>query len=506
MALDSTPPSERRGDPCAFVIFGASGDLTKRKLLPALLNLRLHGLLSPEFCIIGVARRELDDEAFRRQMTEEIRQFATQAIPDPVWAEMRERIYYCRGDFDAPGTYRQLAARLAELAPKHHTRGNALFYLATPPDYFVEIVRHGAGAGLFDEADGAWRRVIVEKPFGRDLESARALNKQIRDVLHEHQVYRIDHYLGKETVQNILVFRFGNGIFEPVWDRRYIDHVQITVAETVGVEGRGGYYDEAGAMRDIIQNHMFMLLALVAMECPSSFRGDAVRNEKLKVLEAVTPLSPEDVIQRTVRGQYGPGIVDGAAVPGYRQEPRVSPASTTETYGALKLSVENWRWADVPFYLRSGKRLAKRATEVLIQFRRPPLTLFGKATPDAIGPNRLLLHIQPREGITMEILAKTPGPTIRTQTVKLQFDYSDFGPQNAATGYERLLYDCMIGDSTLFHRTDMVEAAWKIATPILDVWKSLPPRDFPNYAAGSWGPAAADLLLERDGRRWWNPS
>jgi glucose-6-phosphate 1-dehydrogenase len=506
----STGPSstteERRSDPCAFVIFGASGDLTKRKLLPALLNLRLHGLLSPDFCVVGVARRELSDEQFREQMSADIRQFATQAIPDAVWAEMRERIYYVRGEFHTPETYARVQARLAELAPKHRTQNNCLFYLATPPDYFVEIVQNLGASALAEETGGCWRRVIVEKPFGRDLDSARVMNKQIRDVLHERQVYRIDHYLGKETVQNILVFRFGNGIFEPVWDRRYIDHVQITVAETVGVEGRGGYYEEAGALRDIIQNHMFMLLALVAMESPSSFRGDAVRNEKVKVLEAIRPMQPEEVIQQTVRGQYGAGSLDGRQLIGYRQEPKVSSRSATETYGALKLSIDNWRWADVPFYLRSGKRLARRATEVMIQFRRPPLMLFGKAAPDRIGPNRLLLHIQPNEGITLEIMAKTPGPTIRTQTVTLDFSYQDFGAQSAATGYERLLYDCAIGDSTLFHRTDMVEAAWKIATPILDVWKTLPPRDFPNYAAGSWGPVAADQLIERDGRKWWNPA
>ncbi len=505
-AEQTSPGQERRGDPCAVAIFGASGDLTKRKLLPALLNLRIHGLLPPDFCVVGVARRELSDEQFRAQMSADIRQFATQAIPDDVWAEMRERIYFCQGDLDQQQTYERLKARLAELAPKHRTQNNCLFYLATPPDYFVQVVQNLGASGLADEAGGGWRRVIVEKPFGRDLDSARVMNKQIRDVLHERQVYRIDHYLGKETVQNILVFRFGNGIFEPVGDRRYIDHVQITVAETVGVEGRGGYYEQAGALRDIMQNHMFMLLALVAMESPSSFKGDSVRNEKVKVLESIRPMQPEEVIQQTVRGQYGAGFLEGKPVPGYRTEPKVSPLSSTETFGAMKLSVENWRWADVPFYLRSGKRLAQRSTEVVIQFRRPPLMLFGKAAPNQIGPNRLVLHIQPHEGITLEIMAKTPGPTIRTQTVQLDFGYEDFGPQSAATGYERLLYDCMIGDSTLFHRTDMVEAAWKIATPILDVWQTLPARDFPNYAAGSWGPPAADQLLERDGRRWWNPA
>jgi glucose-6-phosphate 1-dehydrogenase len=507
MTTDPTPlAQERRGDPCAFVIFGASGDLAKRKLLPALLNLRLHGLLPTDFAVVGVARRDTDQEKFRAQMTEDIRRFATQRIEDAIWSEIRERIYFCRGDFDVPETYERLRETLGSLGQAHRTGGNCLFYLATPPEYFVPIIRNLGATGLATEDGVSWRRVVVEKPFGHDLDSARRMNQEIREVLHERQVYRIDHYLGKETVQNLMVFRFGNGIFEPVWNRRYIDHVQITVAETVGVEGRGGYYEQAGALRDVMQNHMFLLLALMAMESPSSFKGDAVRNEKVKVLEAIRPMQPEEVLQHTVRGQYGPGSVAGQAVPAYRSEPRVAPASTTETYAALRLCIENWRWADVPFYLRSGKRLPLRSTEIVVQFRRPPLLLFGKMPSDQIGPNRIILHLQPNEGITLEIMAKTPGPTIRTQTVKLDFNYRDFGSQNAATGYERLLYDCMVGDSTLFHRTDLVETAWKVATPILDVWRSLPPRDFPNYTSGTWGPAAADALLQRDGRHWWNPA
>jgi glucose-6-phosphate 1-dehydrogenase len=344
--------------------------------------------------------------------------------------------------------------------------------------------------------------VVVEKPFGRDLDSALALNQDLRSVLKENQIYRIDHYLGKETVQNIFMFRFANGILEPIWNRRYVDHVQITVAESLGVEGRGGYYDSAGVLRDMIQNHMFQLLALVAMEPPATFEAEAVRNEKVKVLESIRPLQHEDILQAAVRGQYAQGFFEKSKVPGYRQETRVAPLSMTETFAALKLHVENWRWAGVPFYLRSGKRLPERKTEIVIQFRRPPLMLFRQAGLQEIDPNRLIIEVQPHEGIRIEMKAKMPGPTMKPATVQLRFNYEDFGKTPDATGYERLLYDCMIGDSALFHRADMVEAAWRIATPILDLWSSLPARDFPNYAAGSWGPAAAEQLIARDGRAW----
>jgi len=490
--------------PCAIVVFGAAGDLTKRKLLPALYNLKAYGLLARETAIIGVARRHATHEQFRAEQSTEIRSFATMPVQDGLWAELREALYYEVGEFSDPDTYARLALLLDEVSRRHGTRGNVLFYLAVPPEAFGEIVGRLGGAGLLRETDGAFRRVVVEKPFGRDLESARALNAWLRRVLREDQIYRIDHYLGKETVQNILVFRFANGLFEPIWNRRYIDHVQIKVAETVGVEGRGNYYERAGVLRDMVETHMFQLLALVAMEPPSSFEADAVRDEKVKVLRAIRPMSPEDVLRRTVRGQYAEGILDGRAVPGYRAEPRVSPTSSTETYAAFMLDVENWRWAGVPFYLRSGKRLAKRDTEIVIQFRRPPLLLFEDTAAGEIEPNRLVLHIQPREGIEIQMKAKTPGPTVRLNTVKLDFSYEDFGGTGIATGYERLLYDSMIGDPTLFHRADMVEAAWKIATPVLEAWQSRPPRDFPNYAAGSWGPAAAEELLQRDGRKWWS--
>ena len=493
------PPS-----PCTLVIFGAAGDLTKRKLLPALYNLKANGLLPREFAVIGVARKEMSHEQFREEQTKEIAQFATMAVDDGLWAEMRAGLYYQAGEFADAATYVKLGTLLGEAARKHGTDGNVLFYLAVPPEFFGEIVKRLGEAGLVREGDGAWRRVVIEKPFGRDLDSARALNVEIGRVLDEPQIYRIDHYLGKETVQNILVFRFANGLFEPIWNRRYIDHVQIKVAETVGVEDRGGYYEGAGVLRDMIQNHMFQLLALVAMEPPSSFQAEAVRDEKVKVLKAVRPMTPEQVLHQTVRGQYAEGVLAGRRVPGYRNEPNVSPTSATETYAALKLQVENWRWAGVPFYLRSGKRLARRDTEIMIQFRRPPLLLFEEAAIDQIEPNRLMIHVQPEEGIAIQMKAKRPGPVVQLTTVNLDFSYREFGETAAATGYERLLHDCMIGDSTLYHRADMVEAAWKVATPLLDVWHTLPPRDFPNYAAGSHGPPAADELIQRDGRKWWN--
>jgi glucose-6-phosphate 1-dehydrogenase len=496
---------ERPGDPCAIVIFGATGDLTKRKLLPSLYNLRANHLLPHEFAMVGVARKECDDDGFRELMTRDIGEFATGPVDPALWGDFRSRLHCVSGDTSDPATYRRLAERLAELDREHHTAGNALFYLATPPDAFGPVAKRLGEAGLLREGDGRWRRLVIEKPFGHDLESARALNDELRSVLSEHQIFRIDHYLGKETVQNILVFRFANGIFEPIWNRRYIDHVQITVAEELGVEGRGAYYETSGVLRDIIQNHIFQLLALVAMEPPSTLDAEALRNEKVKVLDAIRPMAPEEILARTVRGQYGEGFIGGKKVPGYRQEPSVSPSSKVDTYAALKLDVENWRWAGVPFYVRSGKRLARRDTRVVIQFRRPPLLLFHGAGLADIEPNRLELLIQPEEGIVIRMKAKHPGP-MRLENVKLDFSYADFGPQAPATGYERLLYDCMVGDSTLFHRYDSVDAAWRIATPILDLWSSLPPRDFPNHEAGSWGPAAGDELLRKDGRQWLNPT
>jgi glucose-6-phosphate 1-dehydrogenase len=493
----------RPAPPGTVVIFGAAGDLTKRKLVPALYNLKMAGLLPPEFAIVGVARREQTHEQFRQEQTRSIREFATTRVDETLWGELRAAMYFQAGELSDPAVYTQLADLLAEIAKRNGTGGNVLFYLATPPNLFGEVVRRLGEAGLVRQNGDSWRRVIVEKPFGRDLVSAQALSAELAAVLREDQIYRIDHYLGKETVQNILVFRFANGLFEPIWNRTYVDHVQLMVAETVGVEDRGNYYETAGVLRDMIQNHLFQLLALVAMEPPISFAADAVRDEKVKVLQAIRPMSPEEILDRTVRGQYGDGVIAEQPVRAYRREPKVSPTSTTETYAALKLFVENWRWAGVPFYLRSGKRLARRRTEIVIEFRRPPLLLLEKAEAAQIEPNRLVLHIQPEEGIEFQVKAKRPGPTVHIETVKLDFSYKDFGQTSAATGYERLLYDCMVGDSTLFHRTDMVEAAWRIATPILEAWRYIPPPDFPNYPAGSWGPAAADELIQQDERRWY---
>jgi glucose-6-phosphate 1-dehydrogenase len=494
----------RPGDPCAFVVFGATGDLAKRKLLPALYNLRTNGLLPRDFMIIGVARQAMDDAGYRAYANAALREFATRPVEDALWSQYADRFHYVRGDVGDPGTYAALSEAIAHASEQHGTKGNALFYLATPPDAFCPIVAGLGRAGL-DREDAGWRRVVVEKPFGHDLESAVALNRKLAEVLAEHQIFRIDHYLGKETVQNLMVFRFANGMFEPIWNRRYVDHVQITVAEELGIEGRGGYYERAGVLRDIVQNHIFQLLTLVAMEPPSSIAAEAVRNEKVKVLDAIRAMTPEQVLRDTVRGQYGEGTVDGRHVPAYRTESNVSRASQTETFAALRLQVDNWRWADVPFFVRSGKRLARRDTQISIQFRRPPLHLFQEMGVEQIEPNRLDIHVQPEEGISISMKAKRPGPAIQLQQVKLDFSYADFGDVPPTTGYERLLHDAMIGDPSLFHRADLVEASWRIATPILDVWATLPARDFPNYAAGSWGPAAAQELLGRDGRRWVNP-
>ncbi|MBI4737809.1 MAG: glucose-6-phosphate dehydrogenase [candidate division NC10 bacterium] len=490
------------GDPCVMVIFGAAGDLTKRKLIPALYNLAKGTLLSKEFAVVGVARAGMTTEEFRRKLGQDMQEFATEQIDPGLWEWLGQRLYYLPGNFSDPAVYRDLRTLLDKVDTDHGTRGNYFYYLATSPGYFAEIVRHLGETGLAREENGRWRRVIIEKPFGRDLDSARALNREISQILSESQIYRIDHYLGKETVQNILVFRFANGIFEPIWNRRYVDHVQITVAETVGVEQRGGYYEEAGTLRDMVPNHISQLISLTAMEPPISFEANAVRDEQAKILRAIQPLTPEEVLVRAVRGQYGEGMMEGARVPAYRAEPKVAPDSATETFVALKLSIDNWRWADVPFYLRTGKRLPSRVTEIAIQFKRAPLILFRKTPVDRLTPNRLVLHIQPDEGISLRFGAKVPGPVVRLGSVDMAFQYKDYFGSKPSTGYERLLYDCMTGDATLFQRADMVEAGWSVVAPILDVWKALPPRSFPNYAAGTWGPREADELLERDGRQW----
>jgi glucose-6-phosphate 1-dehydrogenase len=493
----------RIADPCTMVIFGAAGDLTRRKLIPALYNLAKTQVLSREFAIIGVARTPMSDEDFRKKLTADIKQFATEPVDNDLWEWFVKRLYYVPGDFDDKNVYSKLKEVLAKVDAEHTTHGNHFYYLATAANYFGLIVEQLAANGLMEE-NQHWRRVIVEKPFGHDLESAKALNAQLLKVVKEDQIYRIDHYLGKETVQNIMAFRFANGIFEPIWNRRYIDHVQISVAETVGVESRGSYYDQAGALRDMVPNHIMQLISLTAMEPPVSFRPDSVRDEQAKILHAIQPLSAEDVLSKTVRGQYGEGIVNGQRVPAYRSEQDVPPDSRTETYVAMKLQIDNWRWADVPFYLRTGKALAAHNTHIVIQFRRAPFVLFRDTPVENLMPNQLILHIQPEEGISLRFAAKVPGPNMRLGAVDMNFEYQDYFGSQPSTGYERLLYDCMIGDATLFQRADMVEAGWCVVSPVLDVWKALPPRSFPNYAAGSWGPKDADELLERDGRHWRN--
>jgi glucose-6-phosphate 1-dehydrogenase len=491
----------RAGDPCIMVIFGASGDLTKRKLIPALYNLAKDNLLSKEFALVGFARNELTSEQFRDMIGKEIGEYATTKVDPDLWHWFARRIYYMAGDFDDPAAYNKLRDLLAQIDKEHGTRGNYFYYLATAPSFFSPIVKQLGAAGMVSEEKG-WRRVIIEKPFGRSYDSAVALNKEIRQVLDEKQIYRIDHYLGKETVQNILVFRFANGIFEPIWNRRYIDHVQITVAETVGVEQRGSYYDKAGTLRDMVPNHIFQLISLTAMEPPISFDADVVRDEQAKILKAIPPPTDEEVLVRTVRGQYGEGMQDGVKVPAYRAEPMVAPDSRTETFVAMKLFIDNWRWADVPFYLRTGKRLPKRATQIAIQFKRAPFVLFRKTAVDRLEPNRLVLHLQPDEGISLSFSAKVPGPVVQIGDVNMNFNYTDYFNATPQTGYERLLYDCMLGDATLFQRSDMVETAWHVVAPILDVWEALPPRKFPNYASGTWGPPEADELLTKDHRHW----
>ncbi|MFL6237190.1 MAG: glucose-6-phosphate dehydrogenase [Thermoanaerobaculia bacterium] len=490
--------------PCAMVIFGATGDLTKRKLIPAIYNLITNGLLPDGFAVVGVGRSQLADDEFRHRMEQDLREFATTDVDERRLEWLVKRLRYVQLDPEKPETFKGLADTLAQLDEELGTSGNYLYYLAVPPSAFDDYVKQLGDAGLLREEGESWRRVIIEKPFGHDLESARDLNRRIREVLREKQIFRIDHYLGKETVQNIMAFRFANGIFEPIWNRRYVDHVQITVAEIVGVEGRGAYYEEAGALRDMVQNHMFQLLALIAMEPPVSFEANAVRDERVKVLKAVRPLSDEDVLRQTVRGQYGEGTMDNERVPAYRAEKSVSPHSSTETFAALELFVDNWRWADVPFYLRTGKRLPKRVSEIAIQFKRAPLMLFRDTPVEQLKPNLLVIKIQPDEGISLRFEGKVPGPALRLGTVRMHFQYEDYFGRQAHTGYETLLYDCMLGDSTLFHRSDMVEAGWCVVTPILDVWKALAPRNFPNYAAGTWGPKEADDLIQKDGRTWRN--
>jgi glucose-6-phosphate 1-dehydrogenase len=480
-----------RADSCVFVIFGASGDLTRRKLLPAIYNLAESNHLPPSFAILGVARDVIDEGAFRTRMREHVLEAEGEPLEPEKWAPIEERLHYLSGNFDDDALYQRIGETLTRLQTQYGVPPNYLFYFAVPPEMFGTVGRHLADAGLARENDG-WRRVIIEKPFGYDLKSARALQAELAVGLQESQIYRIDHYLGKETVQNILAFRFANGIFEPIWNRRYVDHVQMTVAEEEGIGTRGAYYDRAGALRDMVQNHMFQVLTLVAMEPPISFRAEDVRDEKVKVLHGVAPITQDDVRRHVVRAQYDE----------YRREKNVAPASRTETFVAMRLFIDNWRWAGVPVYLRTGKRLPRRSTEIAVQFRRAPYALFRQTPVQTINPNVLLIRIQPDEGISLSFHAKEPGPFEKLGNVTMDFSYSEYFKVEPSTGYETLLFDAMIGDQTLFHRMDIVEAGWRIVEPILTEWARDTRAPLPTYEGGSWGPSEADLLIEHDGRSW----
>jgi glucose-6-phosphate 1-dehydrogenase len=512
--------AERIPAPCVFVIFGASGDLTRRKLIPALYNLAVSRMLPPGMSILGFALPEIGEDAFRAAMHDAVGEFSrTKPIDEAVWADFASRLHYMSGPFEDPANFERLRARLTDLDCTHSSAGSRVYYLAIPPSAFRVVNDNLAKAGLVaDPADATrYTRIIVEKPFGRDLASSDALNAEIHRVFDERQIFRIDHYLGKETVQNLAALRFGNAIFEPIWNRNHVDHVQITVAEDIGVEQRGKFYEEAGAIRDIVQNHLLQLLMVTAMEPPVSFTADEVRDEKVKVLRALKPLRGADVDRFVVRGQYGPGNFAGHAVPGYRQEANVSPTSNVDTFVAMRLEVDNWRFAGVPIFARAGKRLTKRVTEISVHFKHVPHAVLaqsiiaapsaqrgdpGTINPSGVEPDVLAIRIQPDEGITLRFAAKVPGPTMTLRPVTMDFRYGSTFGGSGPEAYERLILDAMLGDPTLFARADEVNTAWRFVTPILQEWASAPPQDFPNYPAGTWGPTSAFELIEREGRSW----
>ncbi len=490
-------------DNCAMVIFGASGDLTHRKLIPALYNLAVDGLLPKNFSVIGFARKAKTDDEFRAEAYEGVKQFSrSKPVNEEVWAKFSQLLHYNKGDYGTQADYEALDGVLKQVDADHQTGGNRLFYLSTPPEVYKAITENLGVSGLAKEELNTWKRVIIEKPFGHDLSSARELNDHVHKHLNEKQIYRMDHYLGKETVQNILVFRFANGIFEPLWDYRYVDHVQITVSESIGIEGRGGYYETSGVIRDIVQNHLLQLLALTAMEPPAEFEADAVRNEKVKVLKALRVDTSRG--DGTVRGQYGPGKVGGVIVPGYLQEEGVDDDSQTETFLAMKFFIDNWRWAGVPVYVRSGKRMPARLTEIAIIFKKPPMNLFSETAAQAIEANELLLHIQPDEGISLKFGSKVPGSGENIKPVVMDFKYGESFNVPAPEAYERLILDCIFGDPTLFTRGDEVEAQWQIITPVIEKWQSGHGSSVDLYRAGAAGPKAADEFIKADGR-WWRP-
>ena len=501
-AEGTTPPTA----PCIMVVFGATGDLCRRLLMPALYNLACDGLLSERFAVLGTARRSISPEEYRALIGSNehgIERFHTRQKFDQVsWATLADRIHYLSGDFNISQHYRNLGEAIARLDVEYETGGNILFYLATAPEYFGTICDNLFQAGFRDGA--GWRRIIVEKPFGSDFASAQALNRQLLSHWDESQIYRIDHYLGKETVQNLLAFRFSNGMFEPLWNSNFIDNIQFSVCESVDVEGRGEYYDSAGVLRDMVQNHMLQMLAYICMEVPRSFNPEAIHDEKSKLLESVRIYNRDEVPEHFVRGQYGPSNDSQSELlkPGYRQEKGVAPQSRTETYTAGRLSIDNWRWSGVPIYVRSGKALCKRSTEIVIQFKRPPQSLFQGTPVDHLSANRLVFHIQPHQGIELLFQAKIPGQIMQLQTVDMRFSYGDIFRAMRSTGYEILIHACTHGDTTLFSRGDLVESAWKIVQPVLDYWATAPAPDFPNYNRSTWGPKVANDLIERDGRHW----
>ncbi len=496
--------------PCAMVILGAAGDLTKRLLVPALYDLVLEERLPPQFRLVGVAVTPLTTADWKQSLTDMMRQFVAEDdgefhadhIDEKAWRWLTERMTYVQGDLNDPEMYRRLRDLLSDLDKNAGTAGNYLFYLAVPDRLFGPAIGRLGAAGLLQEGKDHWRRVVIEKPFGHDLESARALNAQILKALKEHQIYRIDHFLGKETVQNVMALRFANGLFEPIWNREHIDHIQITAGETVGVEGRGKFYEKTGALRDMVPNHMFQLLAMTAMEPPISFEAEAVRAKKAEVIEAIRPMTEEEALRNAVRGQYGTGTVLGRRVKAYREEPDVAPHSTTETFVAFKLNIDTWRWAGVPFYIRTGKYMSRRRTEIAIRFHQAPFSIFRGTDVERLHSNWMILRIQPDEGIGLEFAAKRPGPTVTLGNVSMDFAYKNYFKLAPNTGYETLLYDCMIGDATLFQRADNIEAGWRAVQPILDAWAKNPPKDFPNYSAGTSGPATANELLARNGHGW----